>query len=119
MGKTIEIFGRDFEVVNSKKYPVTVEAVNRYMDTYSAKDLYSFYNRPSDVKQRIWEDWRNWARDSRYTESDNDTVQYMQVSSANCMMFTIDALVFDNKEYIKYMLHITPSHNYAYPVVLN
>lgn len=119
MSKTIEIFGRNFEVVTSKKYPVTIETVNRYMDSFSHKDLYNFYNRPSDVKQRIWEEWRKWCFESRYTESNNDTIQYMQVASANRMMFTIDALVFDDKDYIKYMLHITPSHNYAYPVVLN
>ena len=98
MSKTIEIFGRDFEVVTSKKHPVTVETVNSYMHSFSHKDLYNFYNRPSDVKHRIWEDWRNWSFESRYKESNNDTIQYMQVSSANCMLFTIDALVFDDKD---------------------
>ena len=114
--KKLTINGIVFEVVNSKKYPTTVESVNRYMDRFTGRSLWDCYDRPSEIKESIWDNWRYWMHDSNVNENEY-SVQYMQVSSYNSMMFTIDALVFDKQDYIKYFLHITPTHNYAYPVV--
>lgn len=117
--KTITIFNRTFELVESKKYPVTIETVNNYMANFSGKNLFNFYNNPSKIKCDIYDEWKQWSIDSRLNIYDggNDSVEYMQVVSANCMTFSIDALVFDKYGFIKYMLHITKSHNYAYPVI--
>lgn len=115
--KTVTIFNTTFELVESRKYPVTVDTVNDYMDRYTGKDLDSFYGKSSDIKRAIYNNWRKWASESHLNDNTDDTVEYMQVASANCMTFTIDALVFDKYGFIKYMLHITKSHNYAYPVI--
>ena len=116
--KTVTIFNRTFELVESKKYPVTADTVNDYMSNFSHKNLYNYYNNPSSTKCLIYDSWKEWAFNSRFNnEGGDDSVQYMQVASANCMTFTIDALVFDKYGFIKYMLHITKSHNYAYPVI--
>lgn len=115
--KTVTIYNRTFELVESKKYPVTVDRVNDYMARYSGMDLLSFYNKPSDIKCAIYNDWCNWSTESRLDNKSDDSVEYMQVASANCMSFTIDALVFDKYGFIKYMLHITKAHNYVYPVI--
>ena len=115
--KSVTIFNRTFELVESKKYPITVDTVNDYMERYTGKDLLSFYNKPSDIKCAIYDDWRKWSATSHIDSKSVDSVEYMQVASANCMTFTIDALVFDKHGFIKYMLHITKSHNYAYPVI--
>lgn len=117
--KTVTIFNRTFELVESKKYPITVDTVNNYMSRYLGKNLLNFYNKPSDTKCAIYNDWRQWASKSRLDNNYDDSVEYMQVASANCMTFTIDALVFDKHGFIKYMLHITKSHNYVYPVITN
>lgn len=111
--KTVTLNGELFEVVDSRKYPVTVDRVNNYMERYTGKDLYSFYDRPSHIKQSIYDAWLSWCRTS------GGNASYMQVSSANCMQFSIDAIWCDDNEYIKYMLHITKAHNYAYPVHTN
>ena len=115
--KTVTIFNRTFELVESKKYPVTIDTVNDYMARYIGKDLDSFYGRPSDIKRAIYNEWRKWSSDSRLDNNCDDSVEYMQIASANSMTFTIDALVFDKYGFIKYMLHITKAHNYAYPVI--
>lgn len=115
--KTVTIFNRTFELVESKKYSVTIDTVNNYMDKYTGKDLMNFYSKPSDTKCAIYNEWRKWSTESRLDDTSEDSVEYMQVASANCMTFTIDALVFDKHGFIKYMLHITKAHNYAYPVI--
>ena len=115
--KTVTIFNRTFELVQSKKYPITVDTVNAYMSTFTGKDLSNFYSKPSTTKCFIYDNWKEWALTSRLDNNSDDSVEYMQVASANCMAFSIDALVFDKHGFIKYMLHITKSHNYAYPVI--
>ena len=115
--KTVTIFNRTFELVQSKKYPITIDTVNNYMHNYTCKSLMNFYSKPSDTKRAIYNEWRKWSSESLLDNNSNDSVEYMQVASANYQPFTIDALVFDKHGFIKYMLHITKSHNYAYPVI--
>lgn len=107
--KTVVLNGVTFEVKNSRKYPVTIERCNDYMERFTGKDLDSFYGRCSEYKKAIWEDWLKWK-----TESPN--ASHMEIASANIMQFTIDCLWFDDNGYIEYYLHITRDHNYAYPV---
>lgn len=115
--KTVKIFDRTFELVESKNHPITIELVNVYMRNFEGKNLNNYYNNPSSTKCLIYDSWKEWALYSRLDNKGDDSVEYMQVASANSMTFTIDALVFDKKGFIKYMLHITKSHNYAYPVI--
>lgn len=116
--KTVKIFNRTFELVQSKKYPITIDTVSDYMSNFTGKDLFNYYDNPSTVKRLIYDEWKEWSLNSRFNnDNSDDSVEYMQVTSANCMTFTIDALVFDKHGFIKYMIHITKSHNYAYPVI--
>jgi len=110
--KTVNLGGVEFEVKDSRKYPVTIDSVNDYMERFTGKDLDSFYGRCSETKKAIWNDWKVWIHE-------NPNASHMQVSSANCMQFTIDALWFDDEGYIEYSLHITRDHNYAYVVHRN
>lgn len=115
--KTVIIYNTIFELVESKKHPVTIDTVNNYMHNFTGKDLMNFYSKPSDTKCAIYNEWRKWSTDSRLDDNSEDSVEYMQVASANSMTFTIDAIVFDKHGFIKYMIHITKAHNYAYPVI--
>ena len=108
--KTVTLNGEIFEVKDSRKHPLTVEHVNDYMERFVGKDLYTFYDRPSHIKQSIYDAWLTWCSTS------GGQASHMQVSSANCQTFTIDAIWCDEKGYIKYFLHITKAHNYAYVV---
>ena len=116
MSKTIRINGIDFELIESRKYPTTMEDIKRYQDSYTGKDLNTYYDRCSDRKKSIWSSWVKWKVESQL---DNDAPYYiscMEVTGANCMQFTISAIA-DNKGGRLYKLYITRDHNRAYPVV--
>ena len=107
--KTVNLGGVEFEVKDSRKYPVTIDSVNDYMQRFTGKDLDSFYGRCSETKKAIWRQWQVWKHE-------NPNASHMQVSSANGWRFTIDCLWFGDDDIIEYMLHITSDHNYAYVV---
>ncbi len=116
MSKTIRINGIDFELIESRKYPTTMEDIERYRDSYTGKDLTNYYDRCSDIKKAIWKDWVKWKVESQQDWEATYYISCMEVSSANCMQFTISAIA-DNKCGSLYMLYITRDHNRAYPVI--
>ena len=76
--------------------------------TFYSKDLFreltDCYNRPSDRKKAIWNEWKKFFNE---LESFSDGCF---VNSYNCMMFTIGNVVRVNG--IMYNILITPAHNY-------
>lgn len=116
MCKTIRINGVDFELIESRKYPTTMEEIERYRDSYTGKDLTNYYDRCSDVKKSIWASWVKWKVESQLEDNAPYYISCMEVTSANCMQFTISAIA-DNKCGSLYKLYITRDHNRACPVV--
>lgn len=104
MSKFIEVGGIGFEVIKPHK----VDPSEYHKDYLGRRTLWDFYDRPSDIKVGIWEEWLDW-------ESDNPEVRDMRVTSASCFMFTIGAYYVDPEtdEIIGYF-KITRDHNRLY-----
>lgn len=93
---TLELNGRLFELdtKNTAEYP----------NKLSYRDVNDCYGRCSDAKKAIWDNWSAWFFGHE---------GYCEVASYNCMMFTIDGYVTDQRTGKVYRCYITKAHNYA------
>ena len=71
------------------------------------RDIYDCYERPSQHKVAIFNEWRNWF------VANNG---YCTVSSYNCMMFTIAGYVTDINTNERYYCYITKSYNKCWKI---
>ena len=103
MSKFIDINGKTFELINTKK-----EVDLRHHDYLGRRTLFDFYDKPSEAKQAIWDEWLTW-------EHETPCVYDMRVTAASCYMFTLGAYFVDVKtdEIIGYFT-ITREHNRLY-----
>mgnify|MGYP000845910357 CR=1 FL=1 len=99
--KTIDINYVKFELKKS---------IN-YTPYYNIKTLSDCYNKPSYKKQQCYDYWLNFY----YTLNSDNKIVHPSIKSYNTFMFTIEMLIKINNT--KYYLYITPSHNYAYPII--
>lgn len=112
MSKTIEINGVLFELRQPRKNKVYFEDVNHMINNFTGRDLWDCYDRPSDVKQKIYRMWRNWELDSENNRP--FIISNLEVDSYNCMQFTLCAIAWEQSdEGTIYVLKITRDHNYA------
>lgn len=104
MTKTMTIGGERFEVIRPRKF----EPDAYHRDYRGRRTLLDYYDRPSDIKQAIWQEWLDWERD-------NPEVYDMRVTSASGFAFTIGAYYVDTEtgEIIGYF-KITKDHNRLY-----
>ena len=70
-------------------------------------DIYDCYERPSQYKVGIFEDWKRW-----FIQNDGNCT----VSSYNCMMFTIAGYVTDKNTGDRYYCYITKAHNKCWKI---
>lgn len=99
--KQININGIIFEIEKPiKKLPF-----------YIGRKLEDCYNKPSYKKSIIYRDWCDWFNTFDY----DDKIGAITIYSYNTFMFTLIMAVRYNNNI--YHLHITPSHNYAYPII--
>lgn len=97
---TVEI--NDVPFTLDKKSPIPYEtSLNGYHNIYDA------YNRPSDTKVAIWEEWFLW-----FHGNDGTCV----VSSKNSAFFTIEGYVTDKESGKRYFAYITHANNRLYAV---
>ena len=103
--KTMVINGETFEVIHSGK---TQGFINYHLRNYDERDLFDYYDKPSYIKQRIFNDWYDWYLDTY-------GVDKLEVVSASTFKFTIGALWLDpdTLEIIGY-IRITDAHNRLY-----
>lgn len=85
MTKYTNINGVDFETHTSKN---AIYAINRLKSEWHGHDIYYYYDKPSETKISIYNEWREW-----YSNANN--VTFFQVDSANIFKFTIVALYED------------------------
>ena len=100
--KLLEIHGKNFELIRPKQLSDYDKVA-----FHSRPDLFDYYEKPSQTKIAIWEDWIEWFCNTR-------GISNYYISSANCMQFTITASYRDN-ENNKYIMVITKEHNRIYP----
>lgn len=98
MKKYAQLNGINFEVVNLK-------TDNRQGKT---NNIYEYYEKPSDRKLKIWEDWEKFFKDM---EKAGMSVEWW-IESYNVRIFTINAVV-KVSEGLTWYFRITPTHNYV------
>lgn len=98
--KTITINHETFELFK----PMTMLD----MPVISRRDIDDCYERASQTKRSIYNEWSNW-----FTNNDG----YCGVMSYNCNFFTINGLVVDKETGKRYYCYITHAHNRAYEIV--
>lgn len=102
--RTLEINGINFEVTVPRKG--TIVCIDRLART-SGLDLSSYYERPSEYKKAIYNDWFSWYIDTN--DKQIAEIRYFGVSGANCMQFSLSFLVeYNGKIYVAW---ITRDHN--------
>ena len=105
MTKYTEINGIYFETHKSKH---AQNMIYCHLKHYSNKDLYNHYEKPSDLKIAIYNEWLDW-----YLENDS-SLAFFEVTNASIFQFTIGCILLNDKnEYIGY-IRITKEHNYLY-----
>ena len=102
--KNINICGTTFEVIKTRK-PISDFSVSTRCRT-----LNHYYEKPSQSKISIYNEWCDWVRD--VNNSEFGYVTNFGVSSANTFQFTITfRLVWMDNVYVGY---ITRNHNRLY-----
>lgn len=84
-------------------------------------DIYDAYQKPSEAKVSIWNEWVDWARDVN-TFDYTYAVKNLSICATTCQTFTVCAIVreFDEDEignYLPvatYIMVATKYHNYLY-----
>lgn len=102
MTKYKEINGVDFEVIKSD---LTEGAINSHVNNYRGATLNDYYQKPSNIKQAIYNKWLEWAA--------CDEVHYFEVSSGSPFTFTLSAIYHATNGEQGY-IHITKAHNSLY-----
>ena len=96
--KTLNINGVVFEVVKPRK------EVKPFSGWFcDENDIFNCYDRPSVYKIGIWNSWLKWARNT-------DGVVAFEITSYNCMQFTIGGLYVDDNGN-EFNIYITKAHN--------
>lgn len=98
---TVEINGVRF--ILDKKNPIPYAH-----NLYGYDDIYDAYERPSQTKIAIWNEWEDW-----FLSNNGHCV----VSSKNCNFFTVQGFVRDSETNKLYFASITYANNYLYEVV--
>lgn len=105
MTKYTTINHESFETIKSSK---TKDMIKRHIDNFESCDLFAYYENPSVIKQRIYDEWYDWYLDCY-------NVGYFEVTSANTFNFTFGAIYYDeNTEEIIGYIQITKCHNKLY-----
>ena len=103
--KSININVEYFDVIRSD------QKARKYIEIATnnwGNNLYAFYNSPSEIKERIYEDWRIWV-------SQTDCVNRFGVCSANTCVFCLSFIFVDGMTgEVLGAGHITPSYNRLY-----
>lgn len=96
---------RIFTTINGVKFEIGTPVQEGH---WSDRTVYDCYDRPSDAKRAIWEDWANYILDTFRT------VRF-GVESYNGFQFTISGVV--EWEGQQYQLYITKCHNIIRPII--
>ena len=106
--KTEKIYGETFEVYK-------VKDIKEFFPDfrYHYLDIYSAYDKPSEIKCAIWDYWKNFGLFSN--EKSKYWIGIPVITSRNCFMFTITFNVYDieTNEFVG-IAKITKEHNKLY-----
>ena len=84
------------------------ERVYHIPELKGATRLNEVYGRYSHAKERVYDDWNKF-----YNEVNNADHCSFKISSHNCMIITLQMVIYDEHENQYWFLYITPAHNYA------
>lgn len=91
---------------------------------YTYADIYDAYQKPSEAKIHIWNEWVQWARDVNMFDGTYE-VHDLRIGSASCFTFTVVATIREfavdetgNRLAVAtYIMRVTKCHQYLYRLV--
>ena len=98
---TVKINGKYFEAKHG-------ERICHIPDLVGPTRLDEVYGRYSSAKEQVYDEWNEFYNEMN--EHDNCS---FKISSYNCMVFTLQMVVYDKERSQYWFLYITPAHNYA------
>ena len=101
--ETIKLNGRVFTYDNRLSYNPLKARNYRY--TYST--IWNAYEKPSEIKQSIWENWVLWSHMNSGT---------IWIESRNCFKFTISGVVVNSETGEILGIHITDTNNICWSI---
>lgn len=101
----VEINGRRFEKVDRN---ITLQQM-AYYNANGTRDLYDVYNHPSREKVNIFNDWKEWARET-------PNVGLFGISPKNCSKQCMTLTAITHFDGVRAVLVMTKAHNYCYVV---
>lgn len=117
----MEIKGMHFQVkeLTARESANVIDAANDHRYTYA--DIYDAYQKPSEAKVSIWNEWVHWANDVNMFDGTYE-VHDLRIGSASCFMFTVVAVIREfavdetsNRIAVAtYIMRVTKYHNYLY-----
>ena len=83
--------------------------------SYDYEDIRSAYNRPSQLKENIWEWWVAWLYEIILATEDLDNNE-IWIGSRSCHEFTISGTIINPDTGELLGIHITKCHNYCWSI---
>lgn len=99
MTKTMKINGENFKIMKP------ISSFSLYTGQF--KDITECYNRPSQIKQAIFDDWVQWSCEAECEE--------FGIVGYNGFMFTLGGLIVLSGK--MYYIYITKTRQEIYPIV--
>ena len=97
----VEINGVTFEAKHG-------ERIYQIPELIGATRLDECYGRWSSAKESVYEYWNEF-----YNEMNDADNCSFKIASHNCMMFTLEMVIYDKERNQYWFLYITPAHNRA------
>lgn len=99
----------------------SANAIHACDHRYTYANIYDAYQKPSEAKVYIWNEWVSWAKDVNMLNGTYE-VRDLRIGSASCFMFTIVATIREfavdetgNRIAVAtYIMRVTKYHNYLY-----
>ena len=97
----VKINGRYFEAKHG-------ERLHHIPELVGATRLEDCYRSWSAAKEAVYDEWNEFYNEM----NDYDNCSF-KIVSHNCMIFTLQMVIYDEEEKQYWFLYITPTHNYA------
>ena len=107
------------ETLTARESANAIVAAHDHRYTYA--DIYDAYQKPSEAKVSIWNEWVDWARDVNMLDGTYEVLD-LRIGSASCFMFTVVAVIREfavdetgNRIAVAtYIMRVTKYHQYLY-----
>lgn len=112
MTEFVELNHVDFELKHTDLATI-IHYIDEAQDNRFHRDLSECYERPSQTKRDIYDDWFSWVYDFNAKAKTDMYITWFRITSYNIFQFTLKAVMYVDAEPWA-LLEITKEHNRFY-----